>query len=275
MGDYQVGPGEVDFTIYATDSETDFDQGVSDGVDQAFHLGYSIASGAWKNQFSLNYNRNDLETLFTGDFPFETDFNSDRYQLAWLSEYELSPNLTLLSGLDVYEEFGTNEGSFSDDRTNVGGFVGGVYRNGAHSFDASLRIDDDENFGVEPTGQLAYGYHFTQNFQAIASYARGFRSPTFSQLFSPGFGGLFAGNPALEPETSDALELSLRFNHGSHRLSLNGFYQDIDQLIDFSGENFQAVNIDQAEILGVELDYQWSSSQLGGCCQCNPAECGG
>lgn len=260
VGDYQVGAGVLDFTVFATDSEIEFDQGISDTVNQAFKLGYNITSGAWRHQAQASYSRDDLETVFLGDFTFESDFNSDRYQLSWLSEYQVGSGLTLLGGVDAYEELGDNETNIDEDRHNIGGFFGANYQTGQHTIDASLRLDDDERFGSELTGQFAYRFDFSDQFNAVASYGRGFRSPDLNQLFSPGFGGLFAGNPNLEPETSDAFELSLRYNNQGHRLALNGFYQSIDDLIDFSGQDFQAINIQQAEILGVELDYQWQSS---------------
>ncbi len=260
VGDYRLGNGVLDFTVLASDAETQFDQGISDSVNQAFRLGYGFGHGQWQHQIQASYSRDNLSSDFTGDFGgFQTRFESDRIQLSWLSEFAVNQHLTLLGGIDAYEEFGEDQGNFDDDRHNIGGFAGANYRYQKHSLDGSLRVDDDENFGTELTGQIAYGYNITEALEVVANYGRGFRSPTLNQLFSPGFGGLFAGNPNLEPETSNAYELSLRYTLGSHRFSINGFHQDLNQLIDFAGDNFQAINIQQASITGVELDYQWQS----------------
>ena len=52
------------------------------------------------------------------------------------------------------------------------------------------------------TGNAGVNWRFDDRWRAFATGGRAFRAPNFSQLFSPGFGGLFAGNPDLEPESS-------------------------------------------------------------------------
>ena len=91
----------------------------------------------------------------------------------------------------------------------------------------------------------------------MGSYGSAFRGPNMSEQFSPGFGGLFAGNPDLDPESSTSGELGLRWRHdlaGSFTAAL--YRSNVDDLISFSGENFQAINIAEARLEGLELDYQ-------------------
>ena len=75
----------------------------------------------------------------------------------------------------------------------------------------SVRLDDDEDFGTELTGNAGLQWLFGERWRAYANAGRAFRAPTFSQLFSPGFGGLFAGNPDLDPERSWSTEAGLDF----------------------------------------------------------------
>ena len=253
--DYRLGPGQLELSGLFADSETEFDQGVGDTGTQAVQLRYSFATaGDWQHEVRGGYSHNGLDNDFGG---FGTQFDSSRAQFAWLSRWQASPDLELLGGVDAYEEQGENQGSFDQERYDIGAFTGIDWRPGRHEINASLRVDDDELFGSELTGQAAYGYNFARGFKAIASFGSAFRAPSFSQLFSPGFGGQFAGNPDLEPEESDSYELGLRFDRGRHRLSLSGYITELDNLIDFAGENFQAINIDEAEITGAELDYRW------------------
>ncbi|MBU1188182.1 MAG: TonB-dependent receptor [Gammaproteobacteria bacterium] len=253
-GDVQLGDGQLQWLALLTDAEVEFDQGLSDGTQQTYALGYRFDQGRWQHQTRISYNIDDLDSDFGF---FSTAFDSERLQLSWLTTVRLDARLRLSAGIDAYQEWGEDEGNFDDNRHNIGAFALADWRHAGHAVDASVRVDEDERFGSELTGSVAYGYRFGKRLQLHASYGRGFRAPTFNQLFSPGFAGQFAGNPALEAETSDAFELGLRFSYQQHRLNLTGFHQQIDDLIDFSGPEFQAVNIAQAEVTGVELEYQF------------------
>lgn len=257
-GELVVGRGQLQWLALLTDAEVEFDQGISDGTQQVYALGYQFGQGDWQHQTRISYNHDELAS----DFGFFTSaFNSERLQYSWLSTVRVDADLKLSAGLDAYKEWAEDEFNFDDNRHNIGAFALADWRRAGHAVDASLRVDDDERFGSELTGSLAYGYEFSQAVRIHASYGRGFRAPTFNQLFSPGFGGQFAGNPNLEAETSDAFEFGLRWRQQQHRLNLTGFYQQIDDLIDFSGPAFQAVNIAKAEISGVELEYQFAHPQ--------------
>ena len=261
-GSYRLGPGELHISGLIADGETEFDQGVADTGNQAAQIGYRFELGdAWSHRLEAGYSHNGLENDFGG---FGTRFDSSRVQFSWLSRWQAGPDLEVLGGVDAYEEYGENEGSFDRERYDIGAFTGIDWRPGRHEVSASLRVDDDELFGSELTGQAAYGYNFGRGFKAIASFGSAFRAPSFSQLFSPGLGGQFAGNPDLEPEESDSYELGLRFDRGAHRLSLSGYRTELDNLIEFAGENFRAVNVNEAEIAGGELDYQWQHPRWRG-----------
>lgn len=97
-------------------------------------------------------------------------------------------------------------------------------------------------------------------------YARGFRAPPYNDV-NIGFTNLSFGytalpNPALRPETSDGIELGLRYGGPALSLALSGYrnrYRDFIESLRFIGMNdqglsvFQSQNVDRARIEGVEL----------------------
>ena len=137
-----------------------------------------------------------------------------------------------------------------DRRINRGVFGQWQQTFGAQSLQASVRRDDDSQFGGETTGSVMWGWDFTDELRLGASYGTAFKAPTFNELYFPGY-----GNPELGPETSRSVELSLRGEHGWGTWSLNAFETTIDDLIAFDsslGDMGGPNNIDRARIRGLE-----------------------
>ena len=116
----------------------------------------------------------------------------------------------------------------------------------------SLRQDDNEQFGSYTTGSAALGYRFAPALQASVSYGTAFKAPTFNELYYP-----FFGNPDLDPEESNSLELgfdgALPESWVDGRWGLNLYHTELDQMIAFDAFTQSANNIAQAEIQGLEL----------------------
>ena len=78
-----------------------------------------------------------------------------------------------------------------------------------------------------------------------------------NELYSPGYGGFYAGNPDLDPERSNSLELGLDLRLGEVDVGVNAYRTRIDDLIAYQGgDTFQAVNVARAAVDGVELTAQ-------------------
>lgn len=92
-----------------------------------------------------------------------------------------------------------------------------------------------------------------------AAWSRGFRLPTFSDLFYQQY--RVAGNAALRPERSDSREAGLSFTAPARsRISITGFRNRIEDLIIWrmgSFATFAPVNTD-ALLRGLEFESQWS-----------------
>ena len=234
--------------------ETEFDQGITDFENWSWRFDYERdRQGPWQWQVGLATLRDRLET--------ETAFGSAevvtrRLQADALVQRQLGDSTNWLIGLDAWRESGLSASQWDESRTNVGLFTGLEGRADALGWELSVRIDDDDSFGTEVTGNAALDWRFAPNWRAFATAGRAFRAPTFSQLYSPGFAGLFAGNPDLDAERSWSTELGIDFRpSAAQRLTLAVYNNEIDDLIGFSGVDFQAVNVNEARIRGLEATH--------------------
>ncbi|MBS3742831.1 MAG: TonB-dependent receptor [Wenzhouxiangellaceae bacterium] len=253
-GSTNIAGGALQWRGRAATGETEFDRGETEFDNWSWRFDYRRnSSGPWQWQLGAATVRDRLET--------ETAFGSSevvtrRLQGDWLAERILGDDTQWLLGVDAWRESGVSRGQWNESRSNVGVFSGLEGAAGRAGYELSLRVDEDEDFGTEVTGNAGVNWRFDDRWRAFASAGRAFRAPNFSQLFSPGFGGLFAGNPDLDPERSWSAEAGLDFNPGAgQRLTLSAYSNWIDDLIDFSGVDFRAVNVKEARIRGLEFSH--------------------
>jgi vitamin B12 transporter len=119
---------------------------------------------------------------------------------------------------------------------------------GRHDATLSLRRDDNEQFGGKTTGNVAYGYDFTDALRATAAYGTAFKAPTFNELYFP-----FFGDPSLRPETARSSEVGLSGDHPLGTWGINLFETRLNNLIAFDAARRRATNVDDARIRGLEL----------------------
>lgn len=162
------------------------------------------------------------------------------------------------------------------------GFAGGAFR-----LVPALRVDHyklspdvDSIFREDnPTTQVAelsetsvspklgLVWKFSDAWSLFGGYARGFRAPPYSDV-NIGFTNFMFGytaipNPDLKSETSDGLELGLRFAGHIGYASLSSYYTEYDDFIEstrYIGDDpltglmvYQSQNVDDARIRGVEF----------------------
>ncbi|MGK2926185.1 MAG: TonB-dependent receptor domain-containing protein [Lysobacterales bacterium] len=254
--------GRWEYSLLAIDSESEFDQGDSDARQLVSSVGFDGQLTAnWHYQLQAGYLRDKLFSDF--EF-FTTDFKSSRYQFSWQNQLDLDLASQLSFGLDYYREDGESADTWDEDRDNVGLFA--IWDGQFDRLHLQLggRLDDNSRFGSEFTGQVGAGYDLSETWQARLSYGSAFRGPNLSEQFSPGVGGLFAGNPDLDAESSTAGEFGLRWqNDGGGRFTAAWYRTEVDDLIAYNGALYQAINIDRARLEGIELEYTLDRSAWG------------
>lgn len=262
QGTQALASGTVQWAGRWLNAQTEFDQGSSDAEQISVKLAYQTELSDWMMLVEVGHHRDELETVTAFG---QTQNLTRRTQFSLIGERAIQTNLDWMIGLDGWRELGISKGSWRERREHWGLWSSLTGHREQLSYALSLRLDDDDRFGSESTAHGSIGWQSTEAIRWFASIGQGFRSPNFSQLFSPGFGGLFAGNPALQPETSESYEFGLDGQiNPRNKVSLSVFTSDIKGLINFSGVDFQAININQARIRGIELSHQFQSGQWQG-----------
>jgi vitamin B12 transporter len=269
QGDYKFGTQVLSATIFRSEGTQSFDNGdpgygTSRTLDQAAGINLQGAiTDSWQERLSIGSSREDIATPVFG-----TDYHSTREQLAWTNDFTLTSTQHLIAGLDYIHDFGISNDTFgnatlySASRNNTGVFAGWRVADGAFDSDLAVREDHDSTFGSAFSGSVAAGWKFNDDLRLSASYGTAFRAPNLNELYSPGYGGYYAGNPLLDPERSRSGEIALDWHlNAANQIDLRAFSTRVHDLIDFSGgTTFQAINVDHAAIDGAEIKHTWRNA---------------
>lgn len=110
--------------------------------------------------------------------------------------------------------------------------VMGVYRGswGDQSVQASVRDDNNSQYGNFVTGSLAYGLALDKEWKATVGANTGFRAPNFNELYWP-VTPYYMGNAQLQPETSRNIEAGLKYTTEQSQFGLTAYRNEITNLI--------------------------------------------
>jgi vitamin B12 transporter len=256
---HRFGSQLLSGSFLRSQGQSQFDEGYSDIIQQVSGLELEGELGAnWNHRLALGYNREDLETPAFGAL-----YLTRRSSLLWQNEVRLDDSQRLVAGLDfVHEEAETRDtfagtARYRDSRNNQAAFAG--WRAGWGTFDAEISARHDHNsaFGGASTGSVAFGWRAVDDLRLHASFGQGFRSPSMNELYDPGYGGYFAGNPELDPERSHSSEVGLEWQASStQQFGINAYSTRVRDLVSFTGPQSQAINVAHAAIDGAELSWQ-------------------
>jgi len=240
-------------------------QPLTDWWDQRLTLSRAQESAitrAGDNQRSVT---TGLETI---PFSFlNSDIRTKSNRIEWQHNFRIGDPWLVTLGYQFREQLGTNEGQFSDKvLSSHSGFAQVQLNVWDRLFaTAGFRQEASNTFGDSTTYRVTGGYVVQETGTKLrASYATGFRAPTINELFFPDF-----GNPNLQPEKSQSLDVGIDQSVFEKRLTLsvgyfwNRFRQLITPVFDpvgcagFTTFGFCAQNIGSAKTQGWETGLKW------------------
>lgn len=259
-----VGSQRFSASALVADAFVEFDAGVSDVLTRQFGLNLQgELRQNWSHQLTAGLSTEDIRTDSFGI----TEFHNRRVSIDWLHQFRFAEGQSLQGGLNWSRESGESKvdwyGEFFDEsRDNLGLFAAYTGEFGAHTFNLSLRHDQNSQFGGALTGNAAWGLRLGETLRLRASWGQGFHAPTLNDLYFPNVYGCCRGNADLLPEYSTNEELGLDWTPASgHRLGLSLFRNRIRDLIELDAGFVEYININRARVHGAELQYGW---QRGG-----------
>jgi len=235
--DFFLAPLDQDFKNVATALQVD-----------------SRISGQGNSKFIVSHIVGEIQQNQSPDF-----VKSTRISLDWQYTHALE-NHTLTGGVYIVDEsasslsFGTG---FDEDTDVRALFVQDQLKYGRHGAFVALRFTDHETFGTQTTWNAEYAFDLSDNWTLNTGIGRAFRAPDATDRFG------FGGSPDLNPELADSAQFGLRYAAGNrHTFDIEVYANDIEDLIEFDFATFTLVNIDKAEIRGVQLGYEYTGDSF-------------
>ena len=267
---HRLWQGEIlSLEAFTTHGRTHFDGcgGPDDRNDQTIS-GARFTSSTnftrdWSSRLVIGEGRDKLQ--IRGAFP--SLFETRQTQGAWINEVAV-PAGKLVVGAEALRQRVISDAStvFSTTERDTNSVFASLTESWAgQRLEASARRDDDDAFGKRNTGSVGYGFQWQGVGLLSATFARGFRAPTFFDLYGPS-SDFYQPNPALQPERNRSREISLRGDPiAGVRWTVTAFDNRIEDLITFVSPTVE--NVKSARIRGVEVGAQgqawgvsWSAS---------------
>ncbi|BDY05246.1 TonB-dependent receptor [Ferrimonas sp. YFM] len=255
VGQYNTGNNEYDSSYGG--NEADFDNFL-------WNLGAQYNQGDYTSKLSVGQAR-DYNDNFRDGSPDHSIYETRREQLNWSNQYLPSDVLTLIGGVDFYNE--SVRGDYAQDERDVLGVYALARADlDAWLLEASVRYDDVENIDSETSYNLSAAYRFGNGWRLTAGHGTAFKAPTFNDLYWPG-----SGNPDLRSETASNSDLTLSYSGDGYNAYLSVFHNDVEDLIDwfntgvkneFDYDIWAVDNIAEARLQGIELSVNFSSLGL-------------
>jgi len=251
---------DVDAFVLRAEGTTEFDGSFQDEADFVQQVLGARAdwriTDRWGLRLRAGEHRDESEN-FSPDGAFASRFDSKRQEATLLTDIEAAPGHDLTLGADFRDDQLDSNNDFTESsRYNTGAFVQYLGTYGAHNLTGSARFDDNEAFGTETTGGLGWSVNLDPGIRLYASWGTAFKTPTFNELFFPGF-----GNPDLDPETSESYEAGVEGRPSWGTWSVRAFRTDVDDLIatvfdPATGSAFPR-NVNEARIDGIEAEIRF------------------
>ncbi|MBK8322527.1 MAG: TonB-dependent receptor [Betaproteobacteria bacterium] len=204
----------------------------------------------WASRLTLGQGRDKLEIRGSEPGHFETRQD----QISWVNEFGTVLGPILLGAESVRQQV-ESDTAFSRNRRDTNSVFVSVNETWqGQRLEASARRDEDEQFGGRNTGTLSYGAPWPGFGFLTFTTGRGFRAPTFFDLYAPPSDS-YRPNPDLRPERSESREISLRTEPGGKWSGrLTWFDHRLEDLITYAAPTMQ--NVNRARIKGMEASIE-------------------
>lgn len=241
----------------------------------------AFEAGSTKHQlvYGLEVEQTDTEQLRDGtETNLQTGVTSPTILPDQFPVRDFPPSKTLEAGLYLQDEIRWQNGFML-----IAGLRVDHYRLDVNKADAIFVEDnptttpqDISETSISP--KLGFLQPFGESWALFGQYAHGFRSPPYNDV-NVGFTNLMFGytaipNAALEPETSDSLELGVRYSGAATSLEFTLFqnrHEDfIETLVNLGRDPesglivYQSQNVDEVTIEGAELRFEHHFDTLPG-----------
>ncbi len=228
---------------------------------QVLNTKYTVALFDWWQQhvqYSLFHDKNTSidprnPDVFTGSDPeSKLQLNSNRHTFEYQSDFYISDWDVLTVGYEFEHSAVKSKSSSTYDRLtrNHGWFAQNeltLWK--IWTIVAGVRMDEHELYGFQASPLVSTGLWIAKTRTKLkSSYGKGFRSPTFNQLFFPNF-----GDPNLQPETSWSWDAGFDQQYLGDRGSFTATYFD-SRTRNLIANLALATNIGSAASRGIELE---------------------
>jgi len=123
---------------------------------------------------------------------------------------------------------------------------------------AGVRYDEYSDFGSTFNPRVALVWNVNEQFSSKLLYGQAFRAPSFLEQKQQN-SQLFNGDPSVEPETIETVELAFDYRPLKElRLASNFYYYEIEDMIGTSGVGIATVANNEGQTgYGTEFEWDW------------------
>ena len=202
----------------------------------------------------------DESITYETDLKNGSKYDTNQQQINLVRVQDLPIGKAIIGAEHLTQELESNVYT-AKDRKIKSGFLGYLVSHNNIDAQANVRYDDYSDFDSKTTYNLGAAYHLNSEFRVGANYAKGYRAPTFNDLYGPASWG---SNPNLKPETSDNYEAFIEYVNQNQSTRFTGYNNRVEELIASDGINTveypygKNINIDKAKTKGITLTSDWN-----------------
>jgi len=209
-------------------STSEFDSGIQDaysdqknGAAQAFVDWRYSPDSSVKLQYGHSIDESETYSNFSSTYDSKQD------QISLIGQH-LLPVGKGIYGAEYLRQIINTTAYDADNKYVKSAFLGYLLNKKQFDGQINVRFDDNSQFGDETTYNVGGAYYINPDLKLGVSYAKGFRAPTFYDIYSG-----TETNIDLDPETSDNYELFASYTTLRQSTRLTGYYNKVDDLINF------------------------------------------